>query len=215
MYHIHGLTISSNTTKTIFVAEELGIDYKFTQMDISKGEHKTPEHFKRHPLGKVPTLTHGEITLFESGAICRYLASTEKSELYPVNDNLTRCKIDQWLDFFTNHLGRWLNAYAFEKVAKVKYGFGEPDKEAEKEAIGFIEQQMPAVDNHLGENTYFLGDLFSIADLIAFSYVENFEMAQLPFDDYPNVKKWYESIKSRDSIKRAHKKINEKSLVSG
>ncbi|MDH3376086.1 MAG: glutathione S-transferase N-terminal domain-containing protein [Gammaproteobacteria bacterium] len=68
MYHIHGANVSSNITKTVYVAEELGIDFKYTNLDLSKGEHKSPEHLARHPLGKIPTLTHDGETLFESGA---------------------------------------------------------------------------------------------------------------------------------------------------
>ena len=203
MYHIHGINISSNTTKTVYVAEELGIEYQYTNMDLSRGEHKTAEHMARHPLGKVPTLTHNGEYLFESGAICCYLASTESSELYPVRDHLERCRVDQWMDFFANHLGRWLNTYAFEKVAKVKYGFGVPNKAVEDEALGFINQQMPAVEAHLGSREFLLGDKLTIADHFAFAYMEMAELGLLSLDDYPNLSNWYQSFKMRQSISRA------------
>jgi len=208
MYKIHGFNISSNTTKTVYTAEELGVEYEYIQLDMTKGEHKTPEHFKRHPFGKAPTLTHDGATLFESGAICRYMASRENTHLYPLDDHLKRCRIDQWMDFFTIHLGRWLNTYAFEKVAKEKFGFGTPDKAIEKEALGFIEQQIPAVDKLLGEHQYFLGDTITIADLFAFAYMENAEMADLSLESTPNLRTWYVNLKKRESIVRAYKRLN-------
>lgn len=206
MYQIHGLSISSNTTKTVYVAEALGIDYRYIPMNLAAGEHKTPEHIKRHPLGKLPTLTRNGESLFESNAICCYLANVENSALYP-QDKWYRARIDQWLAFFTNHLGRWLNSYAFEKVAKEKFGLGEPNKVVEKEAFDFIQQQLPCVNEVLSNHSYFLGEQLSIADYVAFAYFENAEMAELSLRDFPAVVAWYERLKSSDIIKRGQQKL--------
>lgn len=210
MYQIHGLSISSNTTKTVYVAEALNIDYEYIVMNLAEGEHKKPEHIKRHPLGKLPTLTHNNHSLFESNAICTYMASVEKSPLYPDDDLLYRARIDQWLAFFTNHLGRWLNSYAFEKVAKVKFGFGTPNKDTQDEAFSFIQEQLPCVNDLLGNNTYFTGDKISIADYVAFAYFENAEMADLNLNDFPAVGAWYQSMKKDDAIIRGQKKLGRK-----
>ena len=207
MFQIHGINISSNTTKTIYTAEELGLDYEYINMDLSKGEHKSPEHMTRHPLGKLPTLTHNGNALFESGAICRYMANVSDLKLYPADDHLKRGRIDQWMDFFSTHSGRWLNAYAFEKVAKVKYGFGEPNKQVEEEAKGFLDQQLPAVDAHLAKAQYFCGDQISIADPFAFAYMEMAEMAELPMDAYPYLQKWYQDFAVRETVKRAKQSL--------
>ena len=58
MYNIHGFNLSFNTWKVLYVAEELGVEYEYTALDPMKGEHKSAEHMKRHPLGKTPTLDH-------------------------------------------------------------------------------------------------------------------------------------------------------------
>ena len=206
MYHIHGLSISSNTTKVLYVAEELGIDYEFTDMDFSKREHKTPEHLARHPLGKLPTLTHNGKHLFESNAICRYLAVTEKSNLYG-GEPYDRALIDQWMNFFTCHLGRHFNTYAFEAVAKEKFGFGTRNEAVEKEALEFIKQQLPPANSHLQSSKYFVGDSLTIADLYGFAYTENAEMGQIDLSPYPTFAKWYQGIKERKSVAKAWKRL--------
>ncbi len=205
MYQIHGINFSSNTTKCVFTAEELGIEYEYINLDLSKGEHKSPEHMARHPLGKLPTLTHSGQSIFESGAICRYLGSVENSDMYPMDDHLARARIDQWMDFFSNHVGRWLNTYTFETVAKVKYGFGTPNQDTIDEAAGFLDQQMPAVETHLTSCRYFLGDKLTIADPFAFAYMEMAELGQVPMANYPNLEKWVENYKGRNSVSRAKK----------
>jgi len=211
MYQIHGLSISSNTTKTVYVAEALGIDYDYVSMDFRKGEHKTPEHFARHPLGKLPTLTHDEKTLFESNTICTYLASMENSSLYPSEEIYYRATIDQWLAFFTNHLGRWLNSYAFEKMLKVKFSLGEPNKDAEQEAFQFIQQQLPCINDQLKQHKYLTGQNISIADYVAFAYFEIAEMANLSLSDFPETSSWYHELKTSDVIALAHKKLGKTS----
>ncbi|MDH3376085.1 MAG: glutathione binding-like protein [Gammaproteobacteria bacterium] len=107
------------------------------------------------------------------------------------------------MDFFSNHVRHWLNSYAFEKIAKVKFGIGEPNRAVEDEALGSTEQQMPAVDTRLGNGKFLLGDNVTIADNFAFAYMEMAELSQLSLADFPHVKNWYQEFKNRDSVVRA------------
>lgn len=207
MYQIHGFGPSFNTTKVLYVAEELGIDYAYSELDLSKGEHKTPEHMRRHPLGKTPTLEHDGRPLFESSAICRYLASVENSALYPASDLFQRAVIDQWIDFHTCHLGRWLGTLLFERVVREKFGMGEKKADVEREAVGFIAEQLTCVNDHLSRNAYLAGDAISIADPFAFAYLETTAMSDVALSDYPHVAKWLDAYQARDSVRRARARL--------
>jgi glutathione S-transferase len=205
-YEIRGLSISSNTWKTVYVAEEVGADYEYIAIDFRTGAHKKPDHMMRHPLGKLPTLTIGNDHVFESNAICRYLARNEDSTLYP-KDPLQAAVVDQWMNMFTCHLGRAFNSYSWEIVAKEKFGFGEPNMAAAEEAMKTINEQLPALEKQLAAHPYIAGSDLTVADLYAFAYTENAEQSKVPLNDYPNFNKWYQKIKGLDSIKRAHKKL--------
>ena len=98
MYQIYGVP-TQNTLKTIYVAAELGIDYRFTPIDLTKGDHKQPSFIKINPYGKVPALQHDDFCMAESSAICRYLANANPGAMYP-SEAKARAKVDQWLDFF-------------------------------------------------------------------------------------------------------------------
>ena len=203
MYHLYGF-YTQNTLKVLYVLETLGTDYDFKFMDLFKGEHKQENFLKLNPVGKVPVLQVGDDSIFESAAICRYIANQAQSPLYP-GDNLQRAKVDQWLDFFSNHLGRWLSTLFFENVIKNKAGMGDPDAEKCEEAQKFTLQQMAVVDAHLAVNAYLAGDNLTIADLFAFAYVEQVETFDFSWDNFPNAKAWFDALNSQDAIKRARK----------
>jgi len=203
MYTIHGFGMSFNTTKVLYVAEELGIDYEFVGLDLTKGEHKLPEHMARHPLGKTPTLDHDGKVLFESATICRYMAEVEQSPLYAHSDPYRRGQINQWIDYFSAHSGRWLSSLLFERVFKGMIGMGDPDQANIDEALGFLEPQMGAVDAQLGRGQYLAGDALSIADSFAFAYVETCAVSQFPLDPYPNIVRWNNEYAGRAAVQRA------------
>lgn len=207
MYHIHGFNQSFNTTKVLYVAEELGVDYTYTGLDPFKGEHKEPAHLKRHPMGKTPTLEHDGKFLFESATICRYLASVEQSDWYPIHNHYQCAVINQWMDFFANHVGRWMGTLLFERVAREKFGMGEKKLDVESEALAFIEQQLACVDEHLSNGKYLAGDTISIADPFAFAYVETHRLSDFSLAPYVHVKAWHDAYQARDAVIRAHARL--------
>ena len=73
---IHGNVMSTCTNRVRTVCEELGVPYEVVPVDFSKGEHKAPEFTAVQPFGQVPYLDDDGFKLFESRAICRYLALT-------------------------------------------------------------------------------------------------------------------------------------------
>jgi len=197
---------TQNTKKVLYVAEELNVDYEFDFVDLTKGEQKSKEFSQKTPIGKVPVLQHDGRHLFESGAICCYLAEVQDSPLYPI-DKFARALVNQWMDFFNNHLGRWFNSLYFNKIIRPKYGMGEPDPKELAEAVEFANQQCEKVDAHLGANKYLTGPNLTIADLFAFASVEQTAAIDFSLEPYPNLKSWMEKIGKRDSIARALQRL--------
>ena len=81
MIKIYGFK-TFNLDKVLLTAEELKLDYDYIQLSPANGEHKSPEHLQRHPLGEIPAIEHNGKMLFESNAICRYLAVLKESSLH-------------------------------------------------------------------------------------------------------------------------------------
>ncbi|MCH7829519.1 MAG: glutathione S-transferase family protein [Proteobacteria bacterium] len=192
--------------KTLYVLEESGLDFEFVLVDLEKGEHKSDSFRQKTPMGKVPLLEHDGEYLFESGAICRYVGSVSNSPLYPA-DLLQRARVDQWLDFFSCHLGRWFSTLFFEQVIKPKYGLGDPNEASLEEATKFAHQQLGILDGLLQDSDWLANDAVSIADLFAFAYVEQYRVIEFSLNEYPHVQAWFDRIEARDSIAKARARL--------
>ena len=205
MYRLHGF-FTQNTMKPLYVLEELGVDYEYRFVDLVKGENRSDEFQKMTPASKVPVLEHDGEFLFESGPICRYVSSVEKSPLYPA-DKLQRARVDQWMTFFTCHPGRWLTKLYFEKVIKQAANLGEPDVAGCEEAIKFAHQQLSIVEQWFEHTDWLANDAFSIADPFALAYLEQVRAINFSLDDHPRVMAWFERLETRDSTARARARV--------
>ena len=191
-----------NLTKVLLTAEELGLDYKYVALDVTKGEHKTPEHLKRHPLGKVPVLEDNGTYLYESAAICRYLSRTCGSRLYS-GDAMAKAKIDQWIDFGSLHIGRWLTTYFYEEIVKTKFFGGSADQAQLAEAQECLTLHLPLAEVQLGQTNFLAGNEITLADTIIFAYVHTHEVTSVNLDAYPNILRWYTALKQPPSFATA------------
>lgn len=192
-----------NLTKLLLTAEELGMPYQLHLLDAMKGEHKTPEHLARHPMGKVPAVEIDGQYYFESNSICRLIAELNGNKLYG-NSPEERAHINEWIDMIGYHIGRWLTVYFFEELVKpVLMKDKEPDAAALKEAADFLKQQLPVLEQALSKNAFITGEKLTIADTIGFSLLEISEHTNVDMDAYPQIKKWCNAIKARPSYSRA------------
>ena len=110
MLKIFGHPISIKVNKVRYLANYLGLEHEFTQINPMAGDLQSEDYLKVNPLGKMPAITDDGFNLGESNAILRYLTTKANSDLYP-NDAKQRAIVDQWLDFSSMHLGN-----AFVKI---------------------------------------------------------------------------------------------------
>lgn len=201
MVKIYGGT-TFNATKVLFTAEELGVPYEYIHLNFATGEHKSPAHLARHPLGKVPAIEHNGHHLMESASLCRYLANISDRRLYSA-DPVRAAEIDQMVDFICHHIGRWLAVYFYQEVVLKTYYNKQPDEKAIAEAAGFLEQQLPFIERTLKENRFLCGDEITLGDTVALPYFYTSESTTASFDAYPSIQRWYNEMKARPAFIKA------------
>jgi glutathione S-transferase/elongation factor 1-gamma len=195
-----------NVLKVLGTAEELGLDYEYIALDPGSGEHKTPEHIERHPMGKVPVIEDDGRYLYESNTICRYLAARENASLYG-GSSMDKAIIDQQIDMISQNVGHWYGIYFVEEVVKKNYFDEPPSEDNLEEAAEVLSGILPMLDNQLKEKPFMTGDQITIADIIGFSYFSVTEISSANIDAYIYLKKWYDTMAARAGITRAMAKL--------
>ena len=199
-------------TKVLLTADQLGVEYEYVHLNPAAGEIKSPEHLARHPLGKIPVLEDDGHFIYESAAICRYLANVSDSDMYK-GDAKQVAAIDQWIDFMSHHIGKWIGVFFFQEVVQNRFFNKEIDEEAMQEARGFLNEQLPVMDNQLQDKQYLTGDKITIADTIAFAFLNIHEVTAFEFNEYANINRWYESIKSSPAYEKAFSNLEGNTII--
>jgi glutathione S-transferase len=205
MYRLHGF-FTQNSMKALYVLEELGVDYEFCFVDLAKGENRTEAFRHKTPAGRVPVLEHDGEFLFESGAICRYVAGVEHSPLFPA-DKLERARVDQWMTYWTCHPGRWLSKIFFERIIKARAGLGEPDESGCAEAARFANLQIKVVEDWLADREWLANGALSIAEPFALAYLEQAGLIDFSLEPYPRVRHWLARLEARPATARARARV--------
>jgi glutathione S-transferase len=111
-----------------------------------KGGGRTPEFLAVNPNGKIPALTDGAFSLWESRAICIYLASKKPEAGLMPDAPQARAVVEQWLFWQAIHLGPAMQKLTFERVFKAKFGRGAPDPEVVRAQEKDLAQFLPILD---------------------------------------------------------------------
>lgn len=162
MIHVYTYA-GSRSLRVVWTLEELGLDYQCHALRLDKGEGQTAEHLARHPDGKVPVLVDGDVTVFESGAICRYLAAKygKAGQLMP-SDLEGQAQVDQWLFFVLTELEQplWTQAkHTFALPAEQKVPAVIPT------AVWEYKRALKALERRFDGEGWLVGDTFSLADI--------------------------------------------------
>ena len=194
-----------NGWKITIMLEECGLEWNVHPINIMEGDQFDPEFLKISPNNKMPAIVDrhpadgGEpISIFESGAILLYLA--EKTGKYIATDTRGRVEVLQWLFWQMAGLGPMAGQnHHFVKYApeKLPYAMDRYIKETSR--------LYAVLDRRLADRDYVAGD-YSIADMAAYPWIVPHERQQQNLNEFPNLKRWFETIRARPAVVRAYEK---------
>ena len=200
MYDIYNWP-TSNGRKINIAVEELEVEYKIHPIAIGKGDQFSAEFTELNPNQKIPAVIDQDgpdgkpYTMFESGAILMYLAE-KHGKLIPT-DMTKRYEVIQWLMFQMAGVGPNLGqTHHFRRAApeKVPYAIERFTNETRR--------LWGVMDKRLDDRDWLAADEFSIADIAVFPWAMRHEWQGISLDEFPNMKRWYETIKVRPGVIR-------------
>ncbi|MBM95406.1 MAG: glutathione S-transferase [Oceanospirillaceae bacterium] len=185
---LYDLDVSGNCYKVRLFAALAGIELTLVPVDFMAGEHKRAPITDLNPLGQIPVLVDGDVSLRDSHAILVYLARAYGGHQWWPEGAAQQGEVMQWLSNSANEIQNGPNA------ARLVDKFGLPlDKERTLQVSGII---LPFMEQHLASNEWLALGRPTIADCAIFPYLAVAWEGGIDMAEYPNISAWMERIKA-------------------
>jgi glutathione S-transferase len=195
MMRILGKASSINVRKVLWTCTELGLS--FEREDWGSGFRSTqePAFLALNPNAMVPVLVDGDVTLWESNTICRYVATRYgNGDLLP-RDAAARAAVEQWMDWQATELN---NAWRYAFMGLVR------ESRAHQDA-GLIAASVEGWNRHMGilerqleqSGDYVAGSRFTLADVVLGLSTNRWRMTPMERPATPAIDAWMERLQRR------------------
>ncbi len=208
--------ITTMSWRAIIALEELALPYRAHSLELGKGEQKSPEHLARNPFGRVPVIVDHDpgpdpqgsgdpVSVFESGAILLYLA--DKTGRLKPSGARGLADFYKWFFWVVTGYGSALGqASEFNEEKRFRLFSSGPEYE-QAVYTRFCDESRAAhatLDEHLAEREFICADGYSMADIAAFGSTVPYRLHGVAdLSVYPNLSRWYETIRARPAVARA------------
>jgi glutathione S-transferase len=197
---IWGRLNSANVQKPIWALEELGLAYDHVPLGGKFGGLDAPDYRAMNPNGKIPTLRDGDLTLWESHSIVRYLAATYgRGTLWP-EDPKARAIVDQWADWTaTTFQPAWIDVFWLS----VRTPAAQQNPVAIEKAKAAAFRALAILDNQLAKTPFVAGDALTYADIVAGVSMFRWMTMAIERPGMPNLSAWHERLQARAAFRKA------------
>ena len=192
---------NSRAVRIAWLLEELGLEYEIEKFSLGDREMREDAYRRVHPMGRVPALEDGDVTLFESGAIVQYLlAMHANGRMAPQPGSKEFPNYLQWLHYCEGMIMPPINTIVVETILLP------PERRTElnvKRATKLLNQMLTAVEAHM-EGRDFLAGEFSGADIMTgHSVIVSRNLVKADFSDKPNLSRYADSVLQRPALQKA------------
>ena len=192
-----------NGWKITIMLEECKLPYKVIPVNLGKGDQFKPDFLKISPNNRMPVIIDHdgpegeEVSIFESGAILVYLG--EKSKKFFSQNPSERIKVLEWIFWQVGGLG----PMAGQVSHFINYAPNFPGDHtyAEKRYKDEYDRLLGVMDKVLNHRRFLAGD-YSIADMASFPWITAYKRYEVNLDKFKNVRRWFDEIKNRPSVRK-------------
>ena len=193
LHHVPG----TRSGRILWLLEELGLEYELNTMEFHPKNLKSDEHRARHPLGRVPALEDGEVTMFESGAIVDYIVTRHSDgALKPAPESPLFPEFLQWFHYCEGAVMPPINTIVVQTLLL-------PPEKRNDDILGqakrLLTKTIAPVDDALHGREYLIGDFSAVDIMLGHSVFMSNKVGCVP-DEMTNVKAYIERLKSRPAF---------------
>jgi len=197
MLRILGKSTSINVRKVLWLCQEMGLPYDLEQWGSGHRETDTPAFRELNPNAMVPVIKDGAFVLWESNAICRYLAAEHGSTLLPKAPR-ERAIVEQWMDWQATELN---NSWRYAFMALVRRSPAHTDAAAIAAGVSGWNRHMTILEAQLQKTGAFAtGPRFTLADIVLGLSTNRWYMTPMERPALPAVAAFYERLSARPAF---------------
>jgi glutathione S-transferase len=191
---------SSRAVRTAWLLEELELPYELNRMAFHPSDLKSDEHRARHPLGRIPVLEDGDISIYESGAIAEYILERHKNGgLKPAVNDARYPIYLQWFHYCEGMVMPPINTIVVHTILL-------PEERRDATVLGqaqrLLLKALEPVEADMQDKDYLVGD-FSAADTMLGHSILMTDRFGLLSDNFPNLSAYVTRLKARPALQRA------------
>ncbi len=188
---VYGRANSVNVQKVLWCLDELEVPFERYDVGGRYGGNKEPDFLGRNPTGLVPMISDGDLDLWESNAIVRYLSARHGSgSLWP-NDPADRALADKWMDY---QLGTLFPAFKAALLGLVRTPTEDRDPDAIAASAQATADTLTVLDAHLEGNGFVAGDRLTMGDVVLGPTVYRWLNLEIDRPTLPNLQAWHDRL---------------------
>lgn len=184
MLIIYGSPLSIPTNKVIYTCNYLKLKHEFKHLNLPAWEQRQEPYLKINPLGKAPGMDEDGFTLGEGNAIINYLASKEKSPIYPT-ELKARALVEMWTEYATHHVGTAMTQLLVNNFWYMAYKLEKNERSIRDHSETLMKQYLPTVEKQLNKFPFVAGPNFSLADIAIVAAVDPAEGVGIDLNAFP------------------------------
>jgi len=202
---VYGPSFSTYARTVRLVLEEKGVAYQLKPVNIMTGEGQTAEHMSRHPFGKVPSFEHDGFSLYETGAIARYIDRVFPGPALQPSDPKNAARMDQIVAVIDSYgYGAIVGKLVWQRLVVPMQG-GQGDETVVQDSYDMVRRSLSEFERLKGSNTFLAGPEISLADCFlapVFAYMTMTPDADALLQPLPGLRTWWQAMSQRPSMER-------------
>ncbi|KAJ7150674.1 thioredoxin-like protein [Mycena filopes] len=188
---LHGAKFATCTRRVATVLHELQVPFELVEVNLRSGEHKTPAYLKMQPFGQIPYIDDAGFILYQTRAICRYIAAKHPGRIQAYTDRAAAAEVSNFDPSAMEH-GR---------VGVLSTILGTtPDQAVVDKEFEALDKKLEAYETILAKHRYVAGETITLADLfhLPLAWYVTLGGSEI-MTRRPNVARWYNELVTRPS----------------